>query len=95
MLRFTANTTPETIIRDQFAKLCPDGVYPMTLKGSDARTYAAYDWSAEGTWIELELDCDDLCAFLAWCAEESVIYPDDNAYSLRSSILTTLEIEEI
>jgi hypothetical protein len=98
MQTFTFGTTPEHVIRDAFAREI-DGHYRMEARGIDAVTLDAVGGPAT-------LDADGLVHLLAMLADfpespdvdtDRYSVPEiiENAFSLRTSILSTLGIEEI
>ncbi len=104
---FTFGTTPETIIKTAFEnENLPNRKYHMDLVGDDAQVVidavnqgidsylqaiiGSY-FNVSGNRMSCEVTVNDLCVLLRRLFEDG----SENAWSLRSSILTTLEIEEV
>ena len=101
---FTLGTTPEATIRHALAEACGNRAYPMELVGDDAkalrkvvlrrlgdRRFLNSEFHWQGHRLVCAVDHDDMLVILRRLFDEG----SDTAWSLRSGILQSLEIEEI
>jgi hypothetical protein len=105
MSRYSFGTCPDEVIKKACADQCPDG-YPMTIRCKDEWRAIAAAWnqgidshlealtersSADHTTGEVRVHPDELHVLLRRLYEDG----GDEAWSLRSDILSTLDIEEV
>jgi hypothetical protein len=101
---FTFGMTPESVVREAFARECPDGTFAVVARGIDAVSLEAAgccdgDWSADelveaiAALAAVDDGVHDGAHELAeyYTADEII----ENAVSLRTDILSVLGIEEI
>ena len=101
---YTFGECPDEVIRTACAAQCPDG-YPMTIRSKTEWRAIAEAWNqgidshlealttrstADATTGEINVHPDELHVLLRRLYESG----SDEAWSLRSDILQTLEIEE-
>jgi hypothetical protein len=104
MPSFPFGNTPAAIIRKTVAAQCPDG-YPMTIRSQSDWTIIAEAWnqgidshlealttrsSADASTGQVNIHPDELHVFLRRLLESE----SDEAWALRSDILSTLDIHE-
>ena len=103
---YTFGTTPEQVIRTAFASEIPSGKYHMDLVGEDAHSVidavnegidshltaiTDSEFTPSGRRLGCKVTEDDMIVLLRRLGDSG----SNEAMSLRSSILQTLEIEEI
>ncbi|RPJ39933.1 MAG: hypothetical protein EHM35_01025 [Planctomycetaceae bacterium] len=106
---FTLGTTPPELITALCREQCPDG-YPMTIRGASEWRAIAEAWnqgidshlealtersSADAHSGEINVHPDELHVLLRRLFDDCSESNQDEAWSLRSGILSTLGVEEI
>lgn len=104
MNTYSFGDCPDDVIRKACAEQCPNG-YPMTIRSQDEWAVIAAAWNqgidshlealttrstADHTTGEVNVHPDELHVLLRRLYEDG----GDEAWSLRSDILSTLDIEE-